>query len=69
MRSPIVGFGRSIATASWNGSLPRFVAKTLPRFLRRCLSGVRRPLRRSEHEVLFYFGGTAPSRRRCGGRR
>lgn len=69
MRAPIVGFGRSIATGAWNGALPPVIAKTLPRFLRRCLSGVRRPLRRREHEVLFFFGGTAPSRRRCGGRR
>jgi len=61
------GVRRSLATASWNHLLPRTVARTLPRSIRRALAGVRRPLRRDEREILWHFGGVAPARRHAKG--
>jgi hypothetical protein len=57
------GAPRTLATGSWNDDLPRAVARTLPRSIRRAVAGVRRPLRPEECAVLGYFGGVAPSRR------
>ncbi len=54
---------RSVATGAWNAALPKTVARTLPRGLRRAITGVRRPIHRVEHEVLYWFGGEAPARR------
>lgn len=55
---------------AWMRDLPRTVSRALPRSIRRAVAGVRRPLRRDERAVLFYFGDVAPARRhahRCFG--
>jgi 4-amino-4-deoxy-L-arabinose transferase-like glycosyltransferase len=54
---------RTLATAPWNHLMPRTVARTLPRSIRRAIAGVRRPLRHAERAILWHFGGTAPARR------
>lgn len=51
---------------AWMRELPRTVSRVLPRSIRRAVAGVRRPLRRAERAVLFYFGGVAPARRSVG---
>jgi hypothetical protein len=58
------GVPRTLATGAWNHDLPRTVARTLPRSIRRAVAGVRRPLRPEERAVLGYFGGVAPARRK-----